>query len=84
MFLWYVPTIYATTNTSRVMGGSDAQYDIPDIPRFLQKGRKHCFENPYLYCPYNRRCCTHISTKRVWCCDRDKKCGQIPMTCVVP
>lgn len=81
MFLTYLP-LSMSTNTSHVIVGEDA--DIDDIPRHLQQGRKHCFMSPLLYCRDGKRCCTHVHQKKIWCCDRQHKCGKAVKTCVIP
>ena len=72
-----------SNDTSIVIGYEPLSDDVTDIPRRLQKGRKHCFKSPTLYCANNRRCCTHVHRKKIWCCDRKHKCGKSPMTCLV-
>lgn len=79
LFLTFLPMIRAS-NTSHIIEGYDPEIDVP---RYLQTGRKHCFNSPNLYCANNRRCCTHVHQKKIWCCDRKHACGKIPHTCVV-
>lgn len=90
LFVLWMPTVFSTNSTKPfvspvVVGGYDPEidYDISDVPRMLKTGRKHCFKSPNLYCAENRRCCTHVHQKKIWCCDRKHKCGKTPKTCVV-
>jgi len=74
-----------------IIEGDDPDVDMVDVPRFRidpdgdkqRKGRKHCFKSPNLYCQNQKRCCTHVSQKKIWCCDRKHQCGKSPKTCVV-
>lgn len=82
MFLSFLPSVYST-NTSHIVAGYEPDFNVSDIPRHLKSGRKHCFNSPYLSCHNNRRCCTHVHQKKIWCCDRQHKCGKAVKTCVV-
>lgn len=80
-----------STNSSQiiVVQGFEPDVDtlignVTDIPRHLKTGRPHCFNSPNLYCSKNRKCCTHVHQKKIWCCERKHKCGKAPLTCVVP
>lgn len=86
LFLFWLPTVFSTNSTKPTTSPVIAGYDpeIDDVPRSLKTGRKHCFNSPNLYCADNRRCCTHVHQKKIWCCDRKHKCGKQPKTCVVP
>lgn len=85
IFLTFLTTVYST-NTSHIVAGYNPDYDddVVDIPRHLKAGRKYCFKNPHLSCNDNRRCCTHLSQKKIWCCERSHKCGKTVKTCVAP
>lgn len=52
-------------------------------PSKKNKGRKHCFKNPHLSCSNNKKCCTHVHKKTIWCCPRDSECGVVVKTCEV-
>lgn len=84
-FLAFLPSAYCT-NYSYIIPGLEPSYydDVNDIPRHLQGGRRYCFNNPHLACTNNRRCCTHVHQKKIWCCEWSHKCGKVPRTCVVP
>jgi len=84
MTMVVVATATNDTHSPTVIQGYEPDYDVDDIPRHLKTGRKHCFKNPHLSCNGNRKCCTHVAKKKIWCCDRSHKCGKAIKTCVVP
>lgn len=78
-FLFWLPSVFSTTNYT--VDGEEPH----DVPRFFKdtKGRKHCYMNPYLFCPEGKKCCTHVHQRKIWCCDKKDKCGSSPKTCVI-
>lgn len=86
-------SIVSSTNHSQnvisVIEGDDVEIEI-DIPRFrvdmknkTKTGRPYCYNSPNLYCKDGKKCCTHVSQKKVWCCDKKLHCGKTPKTCVI-
>lgn len=74
--------------SSKIIQGFEPEFEPPsnrslraDAPE--HKGRKHCFRNPNLVCSQNRKCCTHVHQKKLWCCPPESKCGKQIKTCEV-